>query len=152
MVEDGPSPPKMARSSPLLLSPPGEDVRRIPVPKAPGRRRRTQTELLLAESCNNNLLTPSKRPEGYHLRSHQAKQAPITEEAEEGEEEETSDRSDVDGDLVEPGPPEGVDIMDLSDDPPEPLDAALEAEIDPIGISFLAYLHSLIAAQPDSEL
>ena len=152
MVEDGPSPPKMARSPPLLLSPPGEDVRRIPVPKAPGRRRRTQTELLLAESCNNNLLTPSKRPEGYHLRSHQAKQAPITEEAEEGEEEETGDRSDDDGDLVEPGPPEGVDIMDLSDDPPEPLDAALEAEIDPIGISFLAYLHSLIAAQPDSEL
>ena len=54
--------------------------------------------------------------------------------------------------MVETRPPEGVDIMDLSDDPPEPLDAALEAEIDPIGISFLAYLHSLIAAQPDSEL
>ena len=93
----------------------------------------------------------SKRPEGYHLRSHQAKQAPITEEAEE-EEEETGDLSDDNGDLVEPGPPEGVDIMDLSDDPPEPLDAALEAEIDPIGISFLAYLQSLIAAQPNSEL
>ena len=47
--------------------------------------------------------------------------------------------------MEEAGQPERTDIMDLRDDAPEPLDAALEAEIDPIGISFLAYLHSLVA-------
>lgn len=127
-----------APSPPLLSSPPGEDICRIPIAKGPGRRRQTQTELLLADVCNDALTTPSKLPDGYNLSSRRNQRPPLIEE-------EAENNRDDDKDMEEAGQPERTDIMDLSDDAPEPLDAALEAEIDPIGISFLAYLHSLVA-------
>ena len=139
VADDASCPPTPAPSPSLLSSPPGEDIRLIPIGKGPARRRRTQTELLLADMCNDALPTPSRLPDGYNLHLQRNQRPPLIEE-------EAEDNRDDDEDMEEGGQPERMDIMDLSDDTPEPLDADLEAEINPIGISFSAYLHSLVAA------